>query len=333
MEPRRRGHNLAMQPVHFVWLGPNPGVKAWGTPNAVARACHSDNVRFWCLDQHANSFRQDLHQNVQLKTLNHLEQKNLKIGGRWKEKALDVLQTMLGYNIFVAAKDLLNLILLHTYGGYTFDTTTSVASTRDLMITAAKLGVKHCSVDQAVAKKHRGPHVVRVGKEGDLIAHQPGLLTVKTILDGYDPRNAMPILDIPQVDVWSMYSPAGHEGMAEAIRSYVNRCEVLGINSSNTPTNSEGVSGHASLEAFAAPGDQDALSEAKARRNSLIGRLISHSVLDGLIESYGPNPDTIEANTFRATLHRAEDQVIEQLPQDIVPELGLIKTYNGTWRA
>ena len=55
-----------LQPVHFVWLGPvpNPATKAIGTPNDFVQRMKGDNVRLWCLDAHAQAFRQGLVTNL-----------------------------------------------------------------------------------------------------------------------------------------------------------------------------------------------------------------------------------------------------------------------------
>lgn len=324
-----------MQPVHFIWLGPppNPIGKAIDTCNAVARKCKSREIRFWCLPEHAAAFQPSLSHYVKVKTLARIQQKELALGGTWKARALDVFAILQKKRAFVACKDLLNLILLHTYGGYTLDTTALIPSTGVLMAQAVQLGVKYCSVDKAFAKKHAYPHFPVVqdfnpNGLGTSIYHQPGLINVSAITEGEDFKDNSG-LALPQIDVWAMYSPKGHDLIAIAIQSYVRRAEFMGLTATNTPLNDEGVSGYLILKRGIANGASD---EEKEARNKLIGNLMVRAVYDGLIATHGRNPGAILAHSFKARRYRAPTATDDDKPTDICPELGIIKEYNGTWR-
>lgn len=324
-----------MQPVHFVWLGPapNPIGKAIDTCNAVANKCKSREIRFWCLPAHANAFQPHLNQYVTVKTLDRIRQKDLALGGNWKARALEVFEILQKKRAFVACKDLLNLLLLHTYGGYTLDTTAFVAAPGVLTTQANLLNVRSCAVDKAFAKKHTYPHFPVVADFnpnglGTNIYHQPDLINVSSVTEGEDFKDNTG-LALPQIDVWAMYSPKGHALIARAIQSYVKRAEYLGMTHAHTPLNDEGVSGYMILKRGRAAGASD---DEKDARNKLIGNLMVRSVYDGLIATHGRDAATIMKHSFKARRYRAPGSADDDKPTDVCPELGIIKEYNGTWR-
>lgn len=324
-----------MEPVHFIWLGPPPTAldKAFATPNRVAQECGARHVRFWCLDAESARFRAHLETGIQIKTLGEIEQARLPIGRSLQARAFDVIHTMCRYQAPISAKDLLSYLILHTYGGYFLDTTTRIVNPGSLAPDAWALGVDGRPIAKALSQRHRSVRVVYVG--GATISHLHWILTPRAIETGDDPSydNA---IDLPQIDIWAMYSPAGHKAYASAILSYVERCAVLGINSSNSPQNDRGVAGHRILKMIADPANAQAVDTARKHRNELIGNLAVHALYDGLLDGIGRrgNPAAeIRNSGFKAKAYVPPVVQPNQPRTDIVPELGLLKQYTGSWRA
>jgi hypothetical protein len=195
---------------------------------------------------------------------------------------------------------------------------------------------------------------VRMGMEG-FFQHQPKLITTRTLDIGYDDYCGVPVIDMPSVDIWAMYSPAGFHAVWSSVESYIIRCENLGLDFNRTPKvrsveqrvrNAQGgfdnklvdelIDGISIIKSTRLTPEGDAeiqwrKNKAK-QKNSIIGVTAIHSVLDGLVAAYGTRLNDLEKQLWK-TVSFESRSLGGSGNRDIVPILGLIKTYNGTWRS
>ena len=156
--------------------------------------------------------------------------------------------------------------------------------------------------------------------KNDIVAHQPGAYSVRAITSGFDDLDTQhPILNMPHIDIWSFYSPVEHVVFLRAAQSYVKRAKILGLDDPN----SKYTTGKKELEG--------------QFRDDLLGQLSIHSVYDGLTDALGSQPEAIEKICWRAFGFKERpanlpDGGDDKVNADIVPELGIIKQYKGTWR-
>lgn len=364
-----------MEKIHYVWLGSPPAEinKAIATPNEVARKIGvSKVVHFWCQEAHKLAFTSQLEANVVVRSLESLKTERFRMELQLKNRALNLIDSLLELKAPIMAKDLLNLVLLHTFGGYTIDTTTQMASSIDLARFSSKTDGKWMTFERAVKKSHSSFVVVRTNYEKShpeivdpkarvtaavegFFQHQPKLITTRTLEVGYDDYCGVPVLDVPTIDIWAMYSPAGFHAVWSAVESYVIRCESLGLDLNRTPAirevtkqvrNAEGGWTQSTSEEISdgismlkrtrvAPINEE--EEGKQRgyitkRNNVIGVTAVHSVLDGLVAAYGTRLNDLEKHLCKTVAYEVR-ALGGTGNRDIVPVLGLIKTYNGTWRA
>jgi Glycosyltransferase sugar-binding region containing DXD motif len=307
--------------IHFVWLGKNQGAHCTATAMAVAQLCPKDEVWLWVLKAHANDFRVTIQgSGVQIQLIDSVTG---PLGAQyWVKDAFSVITTLVHYNAWAAAKDLAVLLIMYKYGGLYMDTTCLLATDAEgKRYESNRLhGVKARSLPKAAkALAKSGPALPLV--KDDTIDYQPGAYSPRAITIGYDftLENQYPILNMPHIDVWSYFSPVEHLVFLGAAQSYVNRAKILGLNDPNSPI----TIGKKELE-----GDH---------RDELIGKLIIHSVYDGLDALGRPQPEAIlkicwQAFRFKerpTNLPNADD---DQVNADIVPELGIIKQYKNTWK-
>ncbi len=307
--------------IHFVWLGHNRGAHCTATPLAVAAACPKDDVWLWILKEYASDFVEPTRGSaVRLMLLDSVEG---PLGAQdWVADAYQVIGTLMAYQARAAAKDLAVLLILHKYGGLYLDTTCLLATDAEGKRYESKRlhGVKASSLPKAVkALPKSGPMLPLV--HDDLIDYQPGAYSVKAVTVGYDDSlvDQHPIVKMPHIDVWSYFSPAGHGMFLEAARSYIKRAKVLGLDN----VNSANTTGKKELE-----GDY---------RDAVIGALISHSVYDGMTIGLGLGPEGIGKVCWRGSRFKehpthlpvVRDEIVNA---DILPQIGIIKQYKGTWR-
>jgi hypothetical protein len=332
-----------VQPVHFVWWGPC-SLSAIATPNALAGSLKGVDLRFWCVDKYFAAFRLALRPEIKVLTYNALIRGPLLPGGSLQAEAHDALLCLHRFQAFSACKDLLSLILLWRFGGYYLDTSVEVAPPAVCAAYSVKGGVTPRRLQDALKKKNSHPRFPRITEAkgrlftAPIIEHQPFLESSQALTTGLDTSAETQdlILKLPQLDVWAMYSPAGHTALEIAIKSYVSRCNRLGLNRSDSPLNFNRVKGSDILAML--PVQNGTAVSAKRRkdyRNELIGNLVCRSVYDGLVVSYGEDPAQIQKYTWLALEYddgTAPPPGEEKPKQDIVPELGIIKRYMGSWR-
>jgi hypothetical protein len=341
-----------MEPVHFVWLGPvpTPVVRAVGTCNELVRSTGRRNTYFWCLPDMQRDFARAVAAGVECKSIAHLRTKKLSIGNATRDRAFAVIDALLEQRAFAAAKDLLNLLLLVGYGGYTLDTTATLLSPQVRASEAARIGVANVQPGSAFAVRHPHPRFVRILQESlirartsgnaeriadieemSVLYHQPGLLSAPAIELGYD--NAHPNFEgqvaLPPIDCWVMYAPLGHAMIGEAVRGYVERAEYMGISRKNVSANPEGVSGIAILSDGAGGA---ATVEARDRRNGLIGHLIISALYEGIVRASDAPAEFLRKTCFEAARLVSPGAPQDAPPTDACPELGILKNYAGSWR-
>lgn len=364
-----------MEKIHYVWLGPPPAeiTKAIATPNEVTRKIGAPKaVHFWCQEAHQVAFSRQLEPSIAIRTLESLKAERFRMEIQLKNRALNLIDSLLELKAPIMAKDLLNLVLLHTFGGYTVDTTTQMASNIDLVNLSSKTDGHWMSFEKAVRKSHSSFLVVRTNYEKSkpeiadpkqrvaaavegFFQHQPKLITTRTLEVGYDDYCGVPVLDMPTVDIWAMYSPAGFHAVWSAVETYVIRCENLGLDLKRTPAirevtkqvrNASGGWTQTTVDEFSDgisilkrtrinPLNEEEESRHRGyvtKRNNVIGVTAVHSVLDGLVAAYGTRLSDLEKHLWKTVAYEVR-ALGGTGNRDIVPMLGLIKTYNGTWRA
>jgi hypothetical protein len=308
-----------MANIHFIWSGPPKGEISYETANVVAEIARSHTVYFWCQESYIEGFRAVLDRSITVRSCSLMNDivpgYQAHANARWYTEAQGILQYLISAGAFAAAKDLLSLIILHTYGGYYFDTTTCIMPDRGAAVLAA-------------LPNPDAPKVPRVPGE---TPHQVGLQTAISILSGYDleadetadPDDAVRqfITRVPLIDVWAMASPPNDNSFELMMMSYVSRCNRFGLNLSGFPVRLDRIR-LSTIEIMASP---------EAGRNDLLGSLIVRSVLDGLI-AIACNMDATQISNFYWTTIAISPEERERLGTFYVPELGINKHYRNTWR-
>jgi hypothetical protein len=316
--------------IHFVWFGKNQGPHCTATPVAVDKQCPNDEIWLWILKDNLYDFAPSAKPDtgaplkdskVQIMLLDSSQG---PLGAdNWVPDALNVIKTLIHYKAWAAAKDLAVLLIMYKHGGLYFDTTCMLATDTECQKFAAKAGAKARSLSDAVkALTKAGTNAVPALPlvKDDQVDYQPGAYIVKSVTVGYDTSlKTNPIVKMPHIDVWAYFSPAGHNIFLGAVQSYIKRAKILGLDNKDSPN----TAGKTELE-----GDF---------RNDVIGMLVTHAMYDGLSGALGPNPDAIKKICWRAAgfpdkptnLPSGGDDTVNA---DIVPELGIIKQYKGSWR-
>ena len=113
--------------IHFVWLGKNQGAHCTASPMAVAQQCPKDEVWLWVLKAHFFDFRDAiLGSSVQLMLIDSGEG---PLGAQdWVKDAFSVINTLIHYNAWAAAKEVAVLLIMYKYGGLYMDTTCLLAT-------------------------------------------------------------------------------------------------------------------------------------------------------------------------------------------------------------
>jgi hypothetical protein len=311
--------------IHFVWLGKNQGPHCTATPLAVKKECPNDEVWLWVLKGNAKEFTGPLAgTTVRIMLLDSPEG---PLGADdWVADSLNVIKTLIHYKAWAAAKDIAVLLIMFKYGGLYFDTTCILATPAECREFALAAGVKvqaRTFSDAVWALANAGdkavPALPLVAK--DEVDYQPGVLTAKSITIGYDSKEEKqhPIFKMPHIDVWGYFSPAQHAIFFGAIKSYIQRAKALGLDDKDSP-NTRG---------------KDEL--AGDHRDEVIGILITHSIFDGLTGALGVDPKAIEKVCWRAARFTKTPTNLppggdDKVNADILPEMGLIKQYKGSWR-
>jgi hypothetical protein len=308
--------------IHFVWLGKNQGAHCTATALAAEKACPGHEIWLWVLKENAGEFTTPL-KGTKVQIL-LLDSSQGPLGGAdWVKDGFKVISTLREHKAWAAAKDLAVLMILHKYGGLYMDTSCMLATDVELKKYASSTGGKSKTITEAVKSLEKSSDValplVETGSN-DKVAYQPGCFTNKAISIGYDSTDKKnKTYDMPHVDVWAYYSPAGHKIFLGAIESYIKRAQTIGLDSKDSKI----TFGRDELK-----GDF---------RDGLIGQLISQSIMDGLAGKLGVKPDAIRKLCWKATGFK--DKPTNLFPgtnmpinADIVPELGIIKQYRGSWR-
>jgi hypothetical protein len=306
--------------IHFIWWGDPTGQfteakveyaqLATQTPNEMAEMLAENDrfeIIFWLQEAYAHRFdlASSIRKEPSSQILEVLGRSAIDFDENWRTSLQRVINSLYQHNAFSAIKDLMSLIILYAHGGYYFDTTVKVDPDNQHIF----LNGLH---------EYDSPRVVGRGK-GRIHYHQIGLMTANAILLGRDvDAEDIPILAVPAIDVWAMYSPKGHESVKLMLLSYVSRCIKMGLYSGGKPTNFAGLDGN---EIMLKGGAKDSI------RNKLIGHLIIHSVHDGLLEvCCNGKPDAM--NNY---LWKTEDTSRYGAKMSL-NELGILKYHAGTWR-
>jgi hypothetical protein len=305
--------------VHFIWWGPCPGdepaanlARCIGTPVAVANACPQHQIFFWCKASQLFAFAAAFAAHPDKPTMavrgvDTLSEKfhdvaMLGDNAKWFSDADENLVTLKACNAFSACKDLLSLFILYCEGGFYLDTTTSIANADTL--------------NAALTNGFDGPRMVRI--PGGTF-HQLGLQTGRAITTGTDGRVDY-VSEAPLVDVWALFSAPLNDSLELMYKSYVSRCNRMGLFPGGTTNNFDGIIGIGELDQ--SPGNLQ-------YRNSLIGNLIIRSVYDGII-GVACNGDETQIENFTWAVTGLPSG--PGLPTFSVNELGINKTYAGSWR-
>lgn len=311
-----------MANIHFIWSGPPKGEISYTTPNAITKACwESHNVHFWCQENYLHAFGHVLDSKIVIRPCTlmndivpgYLTHPNAKSYA----EAQGILSYLIASRAFAAAKDLLSLIILHTYGGYYFDTTTFIALGGPELL--------------SLVPDPDRPKVPQISKEAATPV-QVLLQTAYSIFEGWDRSMGTGELSddddddnvfikrVPLIDAWAMASPAGDKSFELMMMSYISRCNRMGLNPSGFPLNLDRVSG---TEIMLEPPNKD--------RNTLLGSLIIRSIYDGLIAIACGMNETRFPNFCWKTIERPAEYH-ETLGRFYVPALGINKRYSNTWR-
>jgi hypothetical protein len=345
--------------IHFVWIGkPDQDGKSIKTPLAVANECPLNQVWLWVLEANAREFDAATRGGT-------VKIMKLDVNAGWlsageDKEAFRVINTLIHYQAWAAAKDLAALLIMSKYGGLFLDCTTMLATADECATNTKGLGgVKAQTLGEAVeALGKGGPKMPVVAKENTVIDYQNGAYTIKSITSGCDEKcsKEFPIVQLPQVDVWSYFSLPGHAIFSRAVRSYIRRAKVLGLDKTVDLISNVGkkmlemtddnMTVYRKEHILAKGTTDDKVRELMiAIRTDVIGKLISHSIYDGLVEFLGRDlsetrlSEKIKAMCWRTARFTNTKKpanlpwkVVGEFNADIVPELGIIKQYAGSWQ-
>jgi Glycosyltransferase sugar-binding region containing DXD motif len=319
--------------IHFVWLGPYQGAHCTDTPVIVAKECPEQEVWLWVFKEHKTEFEKRTQgSNVKVKLLDISER--LLGDEKWVKDAYVVINNLISLKLWIAAKDLAVLLIMHEYGGLYFDTTVIVATEAECEKYAPIANVKARSLPHAVRTVCSSAFMLPLAKDSPLNAYQPGVCTVKSVTTGFDDaekRKGKPYTEaMPPVEVWAYFSPDKHHKVfSVAATSYLKRASVLGLDDPNCPDNHVG--------------RKELLNN--ERQDEIIGQLITQSIYDGLAGvPSDDNPVNFKtiiaaieqmtwcAKTFKDKPTRLPAGGTVDGRADILPEFGIIKQYKGTWR-
>jgi hypothetical protein len=288
------------------------------TPNQIKSDSPDNDVKFWAQEGLLTEFGRHLDDGISLNNCSSIQE---IVGGlysgdnrRWYDQAQDILNTLMRFNAYSAAKDLLSLTILHAFGGYYLDTTTFVTP-----------GSSQSKRREAFSRDYDEPRIA--GHPDTGVRHQLLLQSGPAIADGVDDEvEEVKIVEL--VDVWAMYSPTAQNPAVELmLKSYVSRCNRVGLNQDNFPQNFAGISGTTIL----AEGLLEIEGDRRNKRNKLIGQLIIRSVYDGLlVESCGGDESKLEHFEWPVSSVSQTDE--ETFGNYALPDLLINKRHAGTWR-
>lgn len=317
--------------LHFIWWGPFRDGDCETTPNAMASAVGTHNIIYWCKAEHADAFRAKLHANIEVKSCDSLTRIFEGAPPSWSDLAERCLADLATARAFSAVKDLLAMIILLKHGGLYLDTT--------CLLCPPPLGMKYGGSLQVTANTLKDfldapPGDIQYPFFGDMMYHMPFMMTAQAIVLGSDWEAAHDsseqvdlelfealAMKVPHVDVWAVYSPPGNGALTIAIESYLSRCVRMGLDGTDQPKN------------FSNSKGTEVLSAPSRGRDDLIGSLIIRAVLDGLI-AYIDSRDgnLILPYCLKLDTLTEDEQAANQGGVHVVPELGIIKRYSGSWR-
>ncbi|WP_346882201.1 glycosyltransferase [uncultured Algibacter sp.] len=304
-----------MAKVHFIWWGPCPATddiaslsRCIGMPIEVANACRDHEIIFWCKPTAQFAFNEAIGDNLKggmitikgIHSIPLLAGEDLYTGDEkaWYDDAQENLQTLDALRAYSAIKDLLSLIILYKEGGFYMDTT--------MMIKNAT------ALNKVLSETITVPKVVQI--DGG-VSHQVGLQTGISIASGTDGRvDYMPT--VPLIDVWTISSPIKNKSLELMFKSYVSRCNRMGLFPGGTTGNFYKIIGRDEMTGN--------------YRNDLIGNLIIRSVYDGLIGVACDGDETRITNFTRRATKIPQDQ--QNNGQYALADLGVNKFHAGTWR-
>ncbi|WP_282126780.1 glycosyltransferase [Marinifilum flexuosum] len=303
-----------MAKVHFIWWGPCPSVddkdalsRCIGMPIEVAKACPSHKIIFWCQEAKAFAFNQAIeHVDPDAKiSVNGIESIKVIVGdlgskdeNKWIDDACENLVTLHLLKAYSAIKDLLSLIILYKEGGFYMDTTMMIKNPAALNLALAS-----------------PPSTFKIVQIGGQVSHQVGIQTGVAIATGSDGRvEFMPRVEL--IDVWTIYSPIKDMSTELMFKSYVSRCNRMGLFPGGTTGNFDQIVGKDEMS-----GDY---------RNDLIGNLIIRSVYDGLIGvACGGDESLVPNFTWKAEKVTVSP---DKNGAYALKDLGINKFHAGTWR-
>ncbi len=303
-----------MANIHFIWWGPCPPegeklVNCIASPFYVATNCPNHQVFFWCKDSALKVFQEKFKisaPSIQVRSCSQVKKivgTELYAGNdkQWFKDAMGNISILNKMKANAAVKDLLSLIILYTHGGFYFDTTTIINNYATL----------NNYLSAPTAK--RAPSIA-----GGSVYYINNLQTQKLIFTnntndfmGYD-------APLPQIDVWAMYSPPGDLATEMMYKSYVSRCNHVGVY--------PGAKRSAGIQQLR----PDAESK-NADRNLFIASLVTLSVYDGLVTVTCAG-DGNRLNDYCWNATPAPTKVEGKYYADQVADLGLTKYYTNSWK-
>ncbi len=308
-----------MTNIHFIWWGPPPSTSdkigrqnCLKFPSDITKVISSENLDveliFWCQEAFAgvfkNAFQKDYNVKITPRNCSSVQEivGDLYVGefGLWMHLAQNNIMQLNSSGVGIAVKDLLSLIIPYCYGGFYFDTTMVLDDSRQLV--------------NALKSPPKVPKVTDISEGKSFLVHQPLLETEKAIKVGFDWSDNEYQITVPHIDVWAYYSTKKVFAFELAMKSYIRRCNRLGLY----------------------PGGKSIIGLDKEGVNLLIGNLSVRSVLDGfLLASYAnENYDQFEKRyLWKAT---SGDQVTvngrSYKNTFKVSDLGIRKYYANEWR-
>lgn len=301
--------------IHFIWWGTYRGKDCVNTPNQVARNCPNHKVYFWCREAEAPIFASYLKANITVKSCSSIYEIVGQLykgeNQKWYESAQDILVYLNSVKAFSAAKDLLSIIILHTYGGYYFDTTTIITP-----------GLEN-QLNNNLETTYNAPRAVQISDTK--IRHYLGIQTGKSIM-GWENREELAdfLVNVILIDVWALYSPKNHPCFELILQSYVSRCNRMGL-----------YPGGISMNFDKLPGSK--IIQDGEIRDTLIGQLIIRSVYDGFLErccyteQTGLNTNNLSKFCWKAE-ERHPNSDWEEFGKYKVTALGINKIPRNSWR-
>lgn len=364
---KRKAEIRKLPVVNYIWWG-NPTKdehlkSATATPNDMARLQYKGSpgvlVNVWCQDN-AVTLHGKLDPAVSIHKLTSLsdlmKDGDFAIHSVFMGRGIlldSILGTLGSYRLLSAAKDLLSLCIMYKYGGYYFDTTTIVPVDQSDAL---------CETLENTPPEIRFPSTA--GGAGSYSFYRHDSSAFATVFANTNKLQESGKFWTANLDVWALYTPPRHPGLAMMIDSYINRCVDLGLDShpnnkvldfgANSTINRgekwvwkdewNGRTFHDFVTNVCKPDvDKDPATSA---RNNIIGNLIITSVQEGLnnyLFEYQDKPipgeqgvkDEVSRYLWK-TDYASSELKAKYSPAKVqasIPEIcNMPKAHSGSWR-